>query len=128
LYVKNKTKINCQTYYFFIIFYGGGITMSIAELPAKVVESTSSLATEKMKICCELLKISYDKKIAPEEVFKDYSTLFDALNTFDALKEITPTQKTLGFIHRNYKNFYFLIVLFVFFAACILYFMGRTAN
>ena len=95
--------------------------MSFTELPTKIVETASTSSVEKMKISCELLKISYDKKTAAEEVFKNYTIMFNALNDFDFAKEITPPQKTLGFIHRNYKIIYFLFIstiaflLFLFF-------------
>jgi hypothetical protein len=89
--------------------------MSFTELPTKLVETASTSSVEKMKVSCELLKISYDKKIAAEEVLKNYTIIFNGLNAFDTQNEITPQQKTLGFIHRNYKIIYFLFISIIIF-------------
>lgn len=94
--------------------------MSLIELPSKAAESASALTVEKMKICFEILKISYEKKMSVKEVGENYTTVFNLL------KDLTPPEQTAHFIKRHYKLFSLLITLSCFcFLICGTLFIGK---
>lgn len=82
--------------------------MSFTELPSKVIESASTLTAEKIRVCGELLKLSYEKKVDLDTVVENYTHIFESL------KDLTPPEQTAHFIKKHYKISSLLAILLFF--------------
>lgn len=79
----------------------------MTELPSKILESAAALTDEKLKISCELVKISYEKKIDLQEVIKSYK------KTVRAIRNVAPPEQTTTDLKKHHKFIFLFSAIFI---------------